>query len=251
MSPVDERRGRGWPPGRRPPLSSAGCHPSHATSSSTLIQDAAYGVRCSKTTRQRITARSPALEARRDDATSTPSDCWLSTTPRRDFSRRLFPTGRAPASRPCGARQMWKRSAISPRGLEVLRTLPGTAEHPRRELALQVALGVPLRAAERFADPAVRARVRAHELCREESDTVELFSILRGLWEFHELRGRVQDRAGSRAAVAHPGRARGGSRRSPRRRTELMGDTHLRIRRLRRDARAHGPCVHALRHRTA
>jgi predicted ATPase len=76
--------------------------------------------------------------------------------------------------------------------LELLNMLPDTREHARRELALQVALGVPLRAARGFAAPEVgRAYARARELCGE-TDTAELFSILRGLWEFHELRGEYQ-----------------------------------------------------------
>ena len=75
------------------------------------------------------------------------------------------------------------------RGLELLKTLPDSPEHARRELALLIALGVPLRAIKGFAAPEVgKAYARALELCQREGETSQLVPVLRGLWEFHELR---------------------------------------------------------------
>jgi len=75
------------------------------------------------------------------------------------------------------------------RGLELLRTLPDSPEHARRELTLLIALGVPLRAIKGFAAPEVgKAYARALELCQREGETSQLVPVLRGLWEFHELR---------------------------------------------------------------
>ena len=79
------------------------------------------------------------------------------------------------------------------RGLELSKVLPDTPEHARRELALQIALGVPLRATRGFAAPEVgEAYVRALELCQRVGETSELVPVLRGLWEFHELRAEYQ-----------------------------------------------------------
>ena len=75
------------------------------------------------------------------------------------------------------------------RGLELLKTLPDSPEHARRELTLLIALGVPLRAIKGFAAPEVgKAYARALELCQREGETSQLVPVLRGLWEFHELR---------------------------------------------------------------
>jgi predicted ATPase len=75
------------------------------------------------------------------------------------------------------------------RGLELLKTLPDSPEHARRELTFLIALGVPLRAIKGFAAPEVgKAYARALELCQREGETSQLVPVLRGLWEFHELR---------------------------------------------------------------
>jgi class 3 adenylate cyclase/predicted ATPase len=75
------------------------------------------------------------------------------------------------------------------RGLELLRTLPDSPEHARRELNLLIALGVPLRAIKGFAAPDVgQAYARALELCQREGEASQLVPVLRGLWEYHELR---------------------------------------------------------------
>lgn len=76
------------------------------------------------------------------------------------------------------------------RSLELLKALPTTPGRRRHELALQIALGVPLRAAKGFAAPEVgQAYSRALELSRDGTEPAQLIPILRGLWEFHELRG--------------------------------------------------------------
>jgi class 3 adenylate cyclase/predicted ATPase len=75
------------------------------------------------------------------------------------------------------------------RGLELVRTLADSPAHARRELTLLIALGVPLRAIKGFAAPDVgQAYARALELCQRDEDTSQLVPVLRGLWEFHELR---------------------------------------------------------------
>jgi class 3 adenylate cyclase/predicted ATPase len=77
--------------------------------------------------------------------------------------------------------------------LELLNSLPDSLERARREVDLQIALGVPLRAAKGFAAPEVgKAFARALELCQQEGEVPRLVPILRGLWEFHELRAEYK-----------------------------------------------------------
>ena len=79
------------------------------------------------------------------------------------------------------------------KGLELLQILPDTLEHVQQELTLQIALGVPLRAAKGFAASEVgKAYARARELSQRTGETSQLFPVLRGLWEFYELQGELQ-----------------------------------------------------------
>jgi predicted ATPase len=78
-------------------------------------------------------------------------------------------------------------------GLELLKTLPETPERTQQELALQVALGTALRATKGFGAPEVgKAYERARELCQHTGERSELVPVLRGLWEFYELRAEYQ-----------------------------------------------------------
>jgi predicted ATPase len=78
-------------------------------------------------------------------------------------------------------------------GLELLKTLPETAEHAQRELTLQTTLGPVLIAAKGFASPEVgKTYARARELCREVGESVQLFLVLRGLWAFYNTKAEYQ-----------------------------------------------------------
>jgi predicted ATPase len=72
------------------------------------------------------------------------------------------------------------------KGLELLDTLPETAERSQRELTLQITLGVPLQAIKGPASPDVeRTYGRARELCWQAKHAPEHFTALWGLWRFH------------------------------------------------------------------
>jgi class 3 adenylate cyclase/predicted ATPase len=74
-------------------------------------------------------------------------------------------------------------------GLEVLATLPETAERAQQELALQTALGPALMAAKGQGAPEVgRAYARARELCAALGEPPQLFPVLWGLWRFCSIR---------------------------------------------------------------
>ena len=157
-----------------------------------LIQDAAYESLL-KTTRQHYHRQiAGALEARRDDATNTPPELLAHHYTEAGLLERALPHWRTAGEQAVLRSANVEAISHFSRALDVLAASPDTLDHARHELALQIALSAPLRAAKGFAAPEVgRAYARARELCRE-SDTAELFSILRGLWEFHELRGEYE-----------------------------------------------------------
>ena len=77
--------------------------------------------------------------------------------------------------------------------IELLQTLPDSPERRQHELALHVALGVPLTAAKSWAAPEVgKVYLRARELCEQVEDTPELFPTLWGLCFFYLVRAEQQ-----------------------------------------------------------
>jgi class 3 adenylate cyclase/predicted ATPase len=68
-------------------------------------------------------------------------------------------------------------------GLELLKSLPDTAERSQQELHLQIALGAVLIATKGYASLEARqAYARARELCEQMRDTPQLFPVLFGLY---------------------------------------------------------------------
>ncbi len=157
-----------------------------------LIQDAAYESLLRTTRQQYHQQIARALEAQHDDATSHPLELLAHHYTEAGLLEKALPYWQTAGEQAVLSSADVEAISHLTRALELLTVLPDRPALARRELALQVALGVPLRASKGFAAPEVgRAYARARELCRE-SDTVELFSILRGLWEFHELRGEYE-----------------------------------------------------------
>jgi predicted ATPase len=79
------------------------------------------------------------------------------------------------------------------KGLELLQTLPATAERIPQELTLQLALGAPLMATRGWGAPKVeKTYARARELCRQLGETPQLFPVLWGLWAFYHVRAEYK-----------------------------------------------------------
>jgi predicted ATPase/class 3 adenylate cyclase len=79
------------------------------------------------------------------------------------------------------------------KGLELLKTVPDTLERAQQELALQIALGMPLMLTRGHAALEVEAPyIRARELCRQIGETPYLFPVLLGLRRFYFMRGELQ-----------------------------------------------------------
>jgi predicted ATPase len=83
--------------------------------------------------------------------------------------------------------------ALVRRGLALLQTLPDTPERTRRELSMQVTLGMQLQVTQGFAAPeAERAYARARELCElMQEDPSLLFPVLWGLWLIYKVRSEL------------------------------------------------------------
>jgi class 3 adenylate cyclase/predicted ATPase len=78
-------------------------------------------------------------------------------------------------------------------GLALLQTLPKTPERTRQELPLHLALGASLTATKSAAAPEVQQTyTRARQLCESLEDPHQLFPILRGLWNYYNVRAEYQ-----------------------------------------------------------
>ncbi len=72
------------------------------------------------------------------------------------------------------------------KGLELIGSLPESAERISREIDFRLALGTPLVAIQGFGSvEAQAAYTRAKELCASAGETPELFRSLAGLWAYH------------------------------------------------------------------
>jgi class 3 adenylate cyclase/predicted ATPase len=77
--------------------------------------------------------------------------------------------------------------------IDLLQTLPDTLERAQQELPLRIALGFSLIATAGHPAPEVgQTFLRARELCWQIGETPQLFSVLRGLWNFHLIRAEYK-----------------------------------------------------------
>lgn len=90
--------------------------------------------------------------------------------------------------------------ALSRHGLDLLARLPDTEDRARRELALQLTIGVPLVATEGYAAPVVGdVYARARALCERLVNPPEIAQALWGQWTFAILRAEIDSALG----IAH------------------------------------------------
>jgi class 3 adenylate cyclase/predicted ATPase len=77
--------------------------------------------------------------------------------------------------------------------LALLTTLPETRERSQQELAVQMTLGLALRATRGGSAPEVeRLYIRARALCEQVGEPQQLFRVLWGLWQVYNSRGEYQ-----------------------------------------------------------
>lgn len=79
------------------------------------------------------------------------------------------------------------------KGLELLKTQPGTPECMQQELALLTTLAPVLAATQGYGAPEVeQAYFRAQELLQQVGESPQQFLVLSGLWNFYEIQGKHQ-----------------------------------------------------------
>ena len=79
------------------------------------------------------------------------------------------------------------------KGLELLKTLPDTAERTQQELTLLLALGAPLQTTRGMGSPEMEnVYTRARELCLQVGETPQLLPVLYGLRRFYVNRAEYQ-----------------------------------------------------------
>jgi class 3 adenylate cyclase/predicted ATPase len=159
----------------------------------TLIQDAAYQSLL-RSTRQRyheLIGRT--IETRRSETVETQPELLAYHFTEAGLAERAISYWRNAGRRSIHRSANLEAINHLTQALELCRSLPETAENLRRELALQIAIGVPLRAVRGFASPEVgKAYVRALDLCQRVGDATDFIPVLRGLWEYHELRAEYR-----------------------------------------------------------
>ena len=83
------------------------------------------------------------------------------------------------------------------KGLNILLVEPAGRDRVERELVLRTTLGPALMSTKGLGSPEVGHNYqRALEVCRQLGQRPELFAVVRGLWEFHELRGELKTALG-------------------------------------------------------
>jgi predicted ATPase len=74
--------------------------------------------------------------------------------------------------------------------LDLIKTLPDTAERVRQELDIEITLGPVLTITQGYATPEIGTiYARAQELCQQVDESPQLGRVLRGLWGFYVARG--------------------------------------------------------------
>jgi predicted ATPase len=157
-----------------------------------LIQEAAYQSLLKSTRQQHHQHIAQVLEARFSETVETQPELVAHHYSEAGLSAQAVPYWQRAGQRAIQRSANLEAIGHLTKGLEVLRTLPDTPGRTQQELDLQTTLGLALVAMKGFAAPEVAdAYGRARELCREVGEPRQLFRVLRGLWEFYDLRAEM------------------------------------------------------------
>jgi predicted ATPase len=158
-----------------------------------LIQDAAYASLL-KSTRQRVHERTAqVLEAEFPEMVATQPELLAHHLTEAGHGARAIEYWQRAGEKAVARSAHLEAISQLTMGLSVLQTLPETTERNEQELLLQIRLGPALMMTKGFAAPeAERAYARARALCQLVGETPQLFSVLRGLWQFYNGQGAYQ-----------------------------------------------------------
>jgi predicted ATPase len=158
-----------------------------------LIQDAAYQSLL-KSTRQQYHQRiAQALAERFPETAETQPELLAHHYTEASLQLQAIPYWKRAGQRAIQRSANLEAISHLTNGLEVLKTLPDSPERLQHELDLQIALGQALTVTKGYAAPEVgHTYARARELCQQVGETPQLFSVLRGLWNFSLIRRELQ-----------------------------------------------------------
>jgi predicted ATPase len=158
-----------------------------------LIQDAAYESLL-KSTRQQYHRRiAQVLEAQFPETAETQPELLAHHCTEAGLSARAIVYWQHAGQRALERSANLEAVAHLSKGLELLKTLPDTAERIQQELDVQITLGPALMALKGQGAPEVeQVYIRARALCTQVGETPRLFPVLWGLREFYNARGELQ-----------------------------------------------------------
>ena len=177
-----------------------------------LVQEAAYQSLL-KSRRQQLHARiARVLQEQLTDAGETGPEVMALHLTEAGLADRAIPYWRRAGELAAARSANVEALAHLSEGLELVERLPDTPAQLDEELALRVAIGSPLIAIKGYAASEVEHTYsRAWALCDQLGRSAELFPVLRGLWNFHLVRGelrRANDLAERVVALAEEQEAR-------------------------------------------
>ncbi len=158
-----------------------------------LVQDAAYQSLL-KSKRQQLHARiAQVLEEQTPDAGKAQPEVLARHLTDAGLTERAIPYWRRAGDLAAGRSANAEAIAHMSKGLDLIGTLPDASARLDQELALRLAIGGPLIALKGHPAPEVeRTYSRAWALCDQLGRSAELFSVLRGLWNYHLVRGELR-----------------------------------------------------------
>ncbi|RMF92199.1 MAG: adenylate cyclase [Nitrospinota bacterium] len=157
-----------------------------------LIQEVAYQSLLKSTRQQYHQQIAQALEARFPETVETQPELVAHHYTEAGLNAQALPYWQQAGQQAIERSAHREAIAHLARGLAVLQTLPDTPERIQQELTLQITLGVPLIATKGYGSLEVKeAFTRAWKLCQHLEESPQLFLVLRGLWNWHLLKGEL------------------------------------------------------------
>ena len=157
-----------------------------------LIQDTIYDSMLSEVRQGRHARIAAALEAQFPDTAKTRADLLAHHYTEAHLTEKAIEYWQLAGRRSSQRSATVEAIAQLQKGLELLDTLPPSAERDRTELGLRIDLTTPLIASKGMAAPEMAHTItRARELCERLGETTRLFPILYGQWVFHHVSGQV------------------------------------------------------------
>jgi predicted ATPase len=166
------------------------------TFKNTLIQEAAYHSLLRTTRRQYHGSVAGMLEEHFRDAIATEPELLAHHLTEAGLADRAVPYWASAGERAAARSANLEAVRHFTRALELLPASADTPEAAERELALRIAVAVPMQLVRGYGAAEVEATyARARGLCQRLGETPQIFPVLHGLWRFYVVRGPLSTAA--------------------------------------------------------